>query len=66
MDNLHYDLLEEQHFISPNFEMWIEDGILFATVLTDTFTLEVAEESVEQRIKITQGKPFPCSLIAEK
>lgn len=42
-----------------NFDMWVEDGIFHVVVLTDSFTLDIAEECVKERMRVTQGKSYP-------
>lgn len=39
--------------------MWVEDGIFHVVVLTDSFTLDIAEECVKERMRVTQGKSYP-------
>ena len=45
--------------MNSDFEMWVEEGILHVVVLTDSFTLDIAEECVKERMRITQGKSYP-------
>ena len=51
--------LNSSNFKSNNFEMWVEDGIFHVVILTDYVTLDIAEECVKQRMRITQGKSYP-------
>lgn len=46
-------------FRNNNFDMWVEDGVFHIVVLNDSFTLDMAEECVRERIRITQGKSYP-------
>lgn len=55
----HENILSNGKSINDHFEMWIEEGILHVVVLTDSFTLDLAEECVRERMRITQGKSYP-------
>lgn len=57
MENV--DVIGVAKFKHVNFEMWIEDGVFHIVVLSDSFTLDMTKESVRERIRITQGKPYP-------
>lgn len=52
-------------FKNNNFEMWIEDGVFHIVVLSDSFTLDMAEECVRERMRITQGKSYPMLSTAD-
>ena len=44
---------------NDKFQMWIEDGVCYIVVLTDSFTLEMAKECVRERMRISGGKSYP-------
>ena len=44
---------------SQDFRMWIEEGVFHAEVLSDTFTLAMAEESIRTRMEMTRGQTLP-------
>lgn len=52
-------LISVRKFKNNNIEMWLEDGIFHVVVLTDSFSLDVAEQCVRERMRITQGKSYP-------